>query len=144
MARLSPLLRPRFSFVSDVHTAPDPHLSEPLPVCFFCFFCIYIFMLVFHEKWNIILLEAANEAVFWCREPMIRGVVVKGYGSVQETARRWGVSIRRVNQYALEGRIPGAERLGRSWAIPEDAVKPVKHRSGPKPKETSERSGRKK
>ena len=75
---------------------------------------------------------------------MIRGVVVKGYSSVQETARCWGISIRWVNQYALEGRLPGAERLGRSWAIPEDAVKPEKHRSGPKPKETSERSGRKK
>ena len=56
---------------------------------------------------------------------------MKGYSSVQETARRWGISIRWVNQYALEGRIPGAERLGRSWAIPEDAVKPEKHRSGP-------------
>ena len=62
---------------------------------------------------------------------MIRGVVVKGYSSVQETARRWGISVRWVNQYALDGRIPGAERLGRSWAIPEDAVKPEKHRSGP-------------
>jgi len=68
---------------------------------------------------------------------MIRGVVVKGYCSAQETARRW------VNQYALDGRIPGTERLGRSWAIPEDAVKPEKHRSGPKPKETAEKSSRK-
>ncbi len=68
---------------------------------------------------------------------------MKGYFSVQETARRRGISVRWVNQYALDGRIPGAERQGRSWAIPEDAVKPEKHRSGPKPKETSERSGRK-
>ena len=45
---------------------------------------------------------------------MIRGVVVKGYCSVQETAKRWGISVRWVNQYALEGRIPGAERLGDS------------------------------
>ncbi|MBR1708465.1 MAG: isoprenylcysteine carboxylmethyltransferase family protein [Clostridia bacterium] len=30
--------------------------------------------------------------------------------------------MRWVNQYALDGRIPGAERLGRSWAIPEDAA----------------------
>ena len=68
---------------------------------------------------------------------------MKCYHSVQETAKHWGTSVRWVNQYALEGRIPGAERLGRSWAIPEDAVKPEKHRSGPKLKETSERSGRK-
>ena len=67
---------------------------------------------------------------------------MKGYHSVQETAKRWGISMRWVNQYALEGRIPGAERLSRSWAIPEDAVKPEKHRSGLKPKETAERSSR--
>ena len=68
---------------------------------------------------------------------------MKGYCSVQETARRWGISVRWVNQYALDGRIPGAERLGRSWAIPEDAVKPETHRSGLKPKEMSEKSSRK-
>ena len=107
------------------------------------FLCIYIFMLVFCEKWNIIWLVTANKVVSMCREPMIRGVVVKGYCSVQETARRWGISVHWVNQYALDGRIPGAERLGRSWAIREDAVKPEKHRSGPKPKETSEKSSRK-
>ena len=54
---------------------------------------------------------------------MIRGIVVKGYCSVQETARRWGISMRRVNQYAL----------GRSRAIPNDAIEPEKYRSGPKP-----------
>jgi len=108
------------------------------------FWCIFIFLLVFCEKWNIIWLEAANKSAFWCREPMIRGVVVKGYCSVQEIAKRWGISVRWVNQYALDGRIPGAERLGRSWAIPESAVKPEKHRSGPKPKEMSERRSRQK
>ena len=33
--------------------------------------------------------------------------------------RVWGVSIRWVNQYVRDGRVPGAERLGRAWAIPE-------------------------
>ena len=51
--------------------------------------------------------------------------------------------MRWVDQYALDGRIPGAERLGRSWAIPEGAVKPENHRSGPKPKDMAERSVRK-
>ena len=27
------------------------------------------------------------------------------------------------DQYILEGRIPGCERFGRVWAVPEDAVK---------------------
>ena len=68
---------------------------------------------------------------------------MKGYRSVQEAANRCGISVRRVNQYALDEGIPDAERLGRSWAIPEGAVKPEKHRTGPKPKETAEKSSRK-
>ena len=57
---------------------------------------------------------------------------MRGYLSVQETAEKWGVSVRWVNQYILNGRIPGVERLGKSWAIPEDVVKPTKQKSGPK------------
>ena len=49
---------------------------------------------------------------------------IKGYISIREASRRWGVSERRVNQYCAEGRISGASRSGRSWAIPEDAKKP--------------------
>ena len=50
---------------------------------------------------------------------------IKGYISIREAAYRWGVSERRVNQYCAEGRIPGASRFGRSWAIPENAEKPA-------------------
>ena len=49
---------------------------------------------------------------------------MKGYISVKEAAERWSVSVRWVNQYAQDGRIPGCERLGKSWAIPENAIKP--------------------
>lgn len=49
---------------------------------------------------------------------------IKGYISIREASYRWGVSERRVNQYCAEGRIPGASRFGRSWAIPENAEKP--------------------
>ena len=59
---------------------------------------------------------------------------MRGYLSVQETAEKWDVSVRWVNQYILNGRIPGVERLGKSWAIPENADKPTKQKSGPKPK----------
>ena len=41
---------------------------------------------------------------------------IKGYISIREASYRWGVSER--------GRIPGASRFGRSWAIPENAEKP--------------------
>ena len=45
---------------------------------------------------------------------MIRGVVVKGYCSVQETARRWGISVRWVNQYVLDGKFQARS----NWADP--------------------------
>ena len=50
---------------------------------------------------------------------------MKGYLSIRETSYKWNVSERRVNQYVTEGRIPGVERFGKSWAIPEDAKKPT-------------------
>ena len=52
------------------------------------------------------------------------GTEVNGYLSIKEASCKWGISERRVNQYCAEGRIPGAERFGGSWAIPEDAEKP--------------------
>ncbi|MBQ9265005.1 MAG: hypothetical protein IJ189_12470 [Clostridia bacterium] len=39
---------------------------------------------------------------------------MKGYLSIQETAGSWGISVRWVNQYILEERVPGCERFGRS------------------------------
>lgn len=49
---------------------------------------------------------------------------MNGYLSIKEASQKWGVSERRVNQYCAEGRIPGVERFGGSWAIPENAEKP--------------------
>ena len=46
------------------------------------------------------------------------------YRSTQEMAEKWGVSERGINQYCAEGRIPGAQRVGKAWAIPADAEKP--------------------
>lgn len=50
---------------------------------------------------------------------------MKDFLSIRETSYKWGVSERRINQYVSDGRIPGAERFGRSWAIPADAEKPT-------------------
>ena len=47
------------------------------------------------------------------------------YGTVAETARRWGISERRVRLLCAQGRVPGAIREGRSWLIPAEAVKPL-------------------
>ena len=57
-----------------------------------------------------------------------KGRRMKGYLSIRETSYKWGISERRVNQYVAQGRIPGVERFGRSWAIPEDAEKPTDER----------------
>lgn len=50
------------------------------------------------------------------------------YLSLKETAKKWGISDRRVNTLCLEGRIPGAFLIGNSWAVPADAEKPKDER----------------
>lgn len=47
------------------------------------------------------------------------------YLSVAQTAERWGISTRRIQILCNKERIPGAVRIGRSWAIPNDEPKPV-------------------
>lgn len=44
--------------------------------------------------------------------------------SVKETAEKWGVAPRRVQLLCNENRIPGAQRVGNYWVIPDDAEKP--------------------
>lgn len=56
--------------------------------------------------------------------PLKGGVKMKSYLSIRQTAEKWGVSERRINQYCSDGRIPGVQRFGKSWAIPADAEKP--------------------
>lgn len=34
------------------------------------------------------------------------------YLSVKQTAEKWGLSVRRVNEYCVGGRIPGATKIG--------------------------------
>ena len=41
--------------------------------------------------------------------------------TVAEMARLWGVSERTVRNYCAEGRVPGAELIGKAWVIPENA-----------------------
>ena len=44
--------------------------------------------------------------------------------TVADAARLWGVSERTVRNYCADGRIPGAELIGKTWAIPEGAERP--------------------
>ena len=44
--------------------------------------------------------------------------------TVLETARKWDLSPRMVQHHCTVGHIPGAQKFGKSWAIPADAEKP--------------------
>lgn len=53
------------------------------------------------------------------REAFIIAVI-----SAKEAAAKWGVNIRIVQRYCLDGRIPGAQKYGNNWLIPAAAEKP--------------------
>ena len=50
------------------------------------------------------------------------------YLSIKQTAEKWGISPRRIQILCKEERVPGAFIVGNSWAIPEDAEKPIDQR----------------
>ena len=47
-----------------------------------------------------------------------------GYLSITQIAKKWGVSGRRVQLLCVQGRIPGAIKIGSYWAVPEETEKP--------------------
>lgn len=51
------------------------------------------------------------------------------YVTPKDKATEWGISQRRVEILCDQGRIPGACRLGRVWAIPKEAEKPLDGRT---------------
>ena len=53
---------------------------------------------------------------------------MENYITLSEAAKKRGISERRIRTLCSEGRIDGVTRFGRSWAIPENAKKPVDHR----------------
>ena len=58
------------------------------------------------------------------------------YLSVSQTAEKWGISERSVRDYCSAGRIDGAFLTGKTWNIPEDAVKPARKNTKEKAPET--------
>ncbi len=46
------------------------------------------------------------------------------YITVKEAAKKWGISIRRVQYICNHDMIPGAVRFGKAWGIPRDSGKP--------------------
>ena len=50
--------------------------------------------------------------------------MINGYKTIQEIAAEWNITPRQVQNLCASGKIPGADKLGRTWAIPADAIKP--------------------
>ena len=50
---------------------------------------------------------------------------MNGYITVQEAAKKWGITPRQVQILCKNNRIIGAARMSRIWIIPENAEKPT-------------------
>ena len=46
------------------------------------------------------------------------------YITIKEVAAKWNVTPRRIQRMCAQGRIPGARKFGRDWAIPSSVEKP--------------------
>ena len=49
---------------------------------------------------------------------------MEGYLTIKQVAEKWNISPRRVQVLCSSGRIQGAVKFGRDWAIPTLAEKP--------------------
>ena len=50
------------------------------------------------------------------------------YMMLKEASEKWKISVRQVNDYCTDGRIPGAVKMGTVWLIPKDSQKPADKR----------------
>ena len=50
------------------------------------------------------------------------------YITTKDAVKKWNISERRIRQLLADGRIEGAVKVGNSWNIPVDALKPVDKR----------------
>lgn len=54
--------------------------------------------------------------------------MLEGYATVQEMAKKWGVTERTVQSMCAGGKIEGIAKFGKSWAIPKNTKKPTDNR----------------
>ena len=45
--------------------------------------------------------------------------------TIQEAAKKWCISERRIQTLCVDGRLKGAIKFGRQWAIPSELEKPM-------------------
>ena len=48
-----------------------------------------------------------------------------GFISTIDAGKKWNLSNRRIAVLCSEGRVAGAQKIGNTWLIPEDAEKPT-------------------
>lgn len=48
------------------------------------------------------------------------------YLTTQEVSIKWNITVRSVQIYCVKGRVLGAYKEGKTWFIPEDAIKPIR------------------
>ena len=51
------------------------------------------------------------------------------YIKIEEVAKKWEITPRRVQSLCAAGKIEGATRFGRDWMIPKNALKPIDGRT---------------
>ena len=60
--------------------------------------------------------------LFYFRE--VAYSVIEGYTTVKAIAEMWNLKPRTVQIMCADGKIPGAVKFGRDWAVPVDAKRP--------------------
>lgn len=51
--------------------------------------------------------------------------MIEGYATIKDMAEKWDMTPRWIQILCSKGRILGAVKFGRDWAIPSDAEKPL-------------------
>lgn len=54
--------------------------------------------------------------------------MIEDYLTIKETAKKWGITPKRVQVLCVSERIEGAVKFGREWAIPINAERPLDKR----------------
>lgn len=53
---------------------------------------------------------------------------MENYITIKELAEKWDITPRRIQKLCSEGKLPGAVKFGRDWAIPRDIERPSDNR----------------
>lgn len=51
--------------------------------------------------------------------------MIEGYLTIREKSKQWNISERALQAMCAEGKVQGATKFGRSWAIPNSSERPA-------------------